>query len=207
MKEDDERIWTRSLLVGDLREPVIEPNTGVVTYHAKRLPEPPGGRLGSLAAFVASEPPGGEVGAVTLFIDGLACTPNGGECQSDVDCCDSYCLNEETCPGWTCSATEGLIPWSVTCLIVTILSHRSVLRCRSRNAQRALLQSVALRPRQETDYTSGASAHLDESVVAHDPHQGGVNHRPDRHAHPSRSRGALEYDESARIFQTIAKGH
>jgi hypothetical protein len=96
------------LLLVELREPGIEADTGVVTYHAQLLPEAPEGRLGSLEPYVAPDLPDGEVGAVTLFIDGLACTPSGGGCQSDADCCSDYCcIDEEICPAWTCIGTEG----------------------------------------------------------------------------------------------------
>lgn len=95
---------TEDVLVVELLDPVLDPATGAVTYTARPLQgQPDGAELASLAARQADQSLDETLGPVTLFIDQLACSPDGAGCNSNSDCCSGFCCDDiEICPPGAC---------------------------------------------------------------------------------------------------------
>jgi hypothetical protein len=96
---------TEDVLVVELLDPVLDSATGSVTYTARPLQgQPEGAVLASIAARQQDAELDPSIGPVTLFIDQLACSPDGAGCSSNSDCCNGFCCDDiEVCPPGVCT--------------------------------------------------------------------------------------------------------
>jgi hypothetical protein len=90
---------TQNILVVELSDPILDPASGAVTYTARVLEGTPEGiALASLAHLQEDTKISNTLGPTTLFIDQLACSPEGSSCSSNSDCCSGECcIDYEHC--------------------------------------------------------------------------------------------------------------
>lgn len=90
----------------ELLDPGYDAASGTVSYAVRPLAgQPESAALVSYAARQEDSALDASFGPVSLFIDSLACNPDGASCNSNSDCSSGFCCEDiEECPPGACTS-------------------------------------------------------------------------------------------------------
>jgi hypothetical protein len=90
------------VLIVSLANPRFDPTAGAVQFDATPLATYAGDGLAELAARQQDDTVAEEFGAASLFVDDVACSPDGSLCNDASQCCSGFCSPLAAFPPLTC---------------------------------------------------------------------------------------------------------